>query len=117
MGILATMCDPTQGMRDKAANYDSNLWAADYKGKTAHKIRIITAGEWLPPNEVQWPGKIVRPRSQSSPPPPEARKGETLRLPGIDGVPRKKDRLTKAKKQEQPMQPLAKPKTVPPGKI
>jgi site-specific DNA-methyltransferase (adenine-specific) len=80
-GVLATMHDPTQGMRDKAADYGNVLWASEYKGKLAHKIRIITAGEWLPPNEVRWPGKVTRPRSQSSPPPPEARPGDTLHLP------------------------------------
>ena len=80
-GVLAMMYDPTQGMRDKAADYGSVLWASDYKGKLAHKIRIITAAEWLPPNEVRWPGKIQRPKSQSAPPPPEARRGDTLHLP------------------------------------
>ena len=69
-GVLATMYDPTQGMRSKAADYGDLLWARDYKGKTAHKIRILTAAEWLPPNEVHWPGKIDRPRTQSAPPPP-----------------------------------------------
>jgi hypothetical protein len=58
-GVLATMYDPTQGMRDRAADYGPLLWASGYKGKTAHKIRIITAAEWLPPNDVQWPGKIL----------------------------------------------------------
>ena len=80
-GVLATMYEPTSGMRSKAADYGSLLWASNYKGKTAHKIRLITAPEWLPPNAVQWPGRIDRPRSQSVPPPPEARHGETLNLP------------------------------------
>ena len=98
-GVLATMHGPTQGMRDKAADYGNVAWASGYKGKPAHKIRIITAAEWLPPNAPKWPGKIDRPRTQSSPPPPEARHGETLHLPFS---PASKPRVASAKQRKQP---------------
>ena len=84
-GIFASMHEPTQGMRDKAADYGAAPWAAGYKGKVAHKIRIVTAPEWMPPSEIQWPGKLDRPRSRSAPPPPEARRGETIPLPFAAG--------------------------------
>jgi site-specific DNA-methyltransferase (adenine-specific) len=89
-GVLATMYDPTQGMRSKAADYGPVLWADPnrYRGKVTHKIRIATVGEWLPPNEVQWPGRLDRPKSRSVPPPPAARPGDTLHLPFAPAVPR-----------------------------
>lgn len=102
-GVLATMLEPSQGMRDKAANYGPVLWASGYKGKVAHKIRIVTAAEWLPPHEVRWPGKLNRPHSQSSPPPAEPRKGENLQLPFA--APKKassqKKPLTKARPERE----------------
>jgi DNA modification methylase len=91
-GILATMHEPTQGMRDRAANYEPLTWATAYKGKLSHRIRIVMAAEWLPPNEVRWPGKIERPHSQSVPPPPEVRAGETFHLPFAVRTPKTKQR-------------------------
>ncbi|HEX8795225.1 MAG TPA: DNA methyltransferase [Polyangiaceae bacterium] len=79
-GILLTMHEPTQGMRDTARECGMASWADDYGGKLAHRIRIITVPE-LMARQVQWPGKLERPRTQSAPPPPEARPGETLSLP------------------------------------
>lgn len=89
-GVLAILYAPTQGMVDQAAEYGAALWAREHRGKVGHQIRIITAPEWLPPNEVKWAGKIQRPRSQSAPPPPEARAGETLHLPFAPRVPQMK---------------------------
>jgi hypothetical protein len=48
--------------------------------KVAHRIRIITVPEIMA-GQVQWPGRLERPRTRSVPPPPEARSGETLHLP------------------------------------
>jgi site-specific DNA-methyltransferase (adenine-specific) len=118
-GVLATMYEPTQGMKDRAADYGSNVWAQSFKGKVAHKIRLLTAADWLPPSEVQWPGRLERPRSQSSPPPPEARPGDTLHLPFAQPI-KAKPRAAKMKKTqpydtpEPGIQAVASRSTIPP---
>lgn len=54
------------------------LGAVRHRNPNPATTRIVMAAEWLPPNEVRWPGKIERPHSQSVPPPPEVRAGETF---------------------------------------
>jgi DNA modification methylase len=68
-GVLVTMYPPTQGMRNVARDCSVAPWAADERGSVAHRIRIITVPEIMA-GTVRWPGSIVRPRSQSAPPPP-----------------------------------------------
>jgi site-specific DNA-methyltransferase (adenine-specific) len=87
-GVLVTMYQATQGMRDVARDCGQAPWAADETGKIAHRIRIVTVPEIMA-GQVQWAGKLERPRSQSVPPPPEARAGETLHLPFAPRVPKK----------------------------
>jgi site-specific DNA-methyltransferase (adenine-specific) len=79
-GVLVTMHEPTQGMRATARECGTALWAAEEAGRLAHRIRILTVPEIMA-GQVQFPGAIERPRTHSSPPPPEARAGETLALP------------------------------------
>jgi hypothetical protein len=79
-GVLVTIYPPTQGMRDVARDCGPLLWASAESGRLAHRIRILTVPEIMA-GQVQWPGTIEHPRSQSSPPPPDAREGETLHLP------------------------------------
>jgi hypothetical protein len=79
-GVLVTMHAPTQGMRDVARDCGAASWADDHAGKVGNRIRIVTIAEIMA-GQVQWPGRMERPRSQSAPPPPEARQGETLSLP------------------------------------
>lgn len=88
-GVLVTMYPPTQGMRDVARDCGPVSWATAESGRLAHRIRIITVPEIMA-GQVQWPGTIERPRSQSSPPPPETREGETLRLPFAPNIPQMK---------------------------
>jgi DNA modification methylase len=86
-GILVTMHQPSTGMRDIARDFGTVPWVK--ASKLQHKIRIITVPEILA-GTVQLPGLNVTPRSQSAPPPPEVRKGETLHLPFPAAVPKKK---------------------------
>ncbi|MDP9035390.1 MAG: site-specific DNA-methyltransferase [Myxococcota bacterium] len=79
-GVLVTMHEPTIAMRSMARDYEPLPWAGDYSGRLAHRIRIITVPEIMA-GMVQWPGRLDPPRSQSAPPPPEARTRDTLRLP------------------------------------
>ncbi|MGD0679999.1 MAG: site-specific DNA-methyltransferase [Polyangiaceae bacterium] len=79
-GVLVTMYPPTHGMREIARECGTASWASVEVGRLAHRVRILTVSEMMA-GQVQWPGTIKRPRSQSSPPPPEAREGETLHLP------------------------------------
>ena len=79
-GVLVTMHEPSKGMRDVARDFGSLAWADDYGGKVAHKIRIVTVPEMMA-RSVAFPGRVQAPRTRSSPPPPEARQGETLHLP------------------------------------
>lgn len=79
-GVLVTMVPPTQGMRDVARDCGAAPWAMEETGKLAHRIRIVTVPEIMA-GQVQWPGRLERPRTPSAPPPPEAREGETLSLP------------------------------------
>jgi len=79
MGIFLTMHSPSPNMRTLAREYGKLTWGSR-DGKIEHKIRIITIPEVLA-GTVQLPGINATPRSASSPPPPEPRKGETLHLP------------------------------------
>jgi site-specific DNA-methyltransferase (adenine-specific) len=79
-GFLVTMHPPTPGMRAVARECGTLPGSTMRDGKLAHRIRIITIPEILA-GTVQLPGVNITPRSQSSPPPPEPRKGETLHLP------------------------------------
>jgi site-specific DNA-methyltransferase (adenine-specific) len=88
-GVLVTMYPPTQGMRDVARECGPAGWASAEAGRSTHRVRILTVPEIMA-RQVQWPGTIERPRSRSSPPPPEAREGETLRLPFAPSVPQTK---------------------------
>jgi site-specific DNA-methyltransferase (adenine-specific) len=85
-GILLTMHSPSQGMRDVARECGMVPWAKPSDGKLGHRIRIVTVAE-LFAGSVQLPGRNETPRSQSSPPPAEAREGETLHLPFAPRVP------------------------------
>jgi hypothetical protein len=88
-GVLVTMYPPTQGMRDVARDCGSPAWAAEETGRLAHRVRIVTVPEMMA-GQVQWPGRLDRPRRQSAPPPPEARAGETLPLPFAPRLPQVK---------------------------
>ncbi len=79
-GILVTMKEPSSGMRDVASDCGRVPWSELKDGKLGQRIRIVTVAEILA-GVVKLPGKNETPRSQSSPPPPEARVGETLHLP------------------------------------
>jgi hypothetical protein len=79
-GVLITMHEPSQGMRDVARECGTVPWSAG-TGKLEHRIRIITVVEILAKTSRLPPGENMTPRSQSMPPPPEARQGETLNLP------------------------------------
>jgi DNA modification methylase len=85
-GILLTMHSPSQGMRDVARECGTVPWAKLADGKLGHRIRIVTVAE-LFAGIVQLPGRNETPRTQSSPPPAEAREGETLHLPFAPRVP------------------------------
>ena len=76
-GILVTMADPSSGVKDTASDCGRVAWAAPNEGKRAQRIRVVTVAEILA-GTFQLPGKNETPRSASSPPPPEARPGETL---------------------------------------
>jgi hypothetical protein len=97
-GVLVTMHDPTRGMREVARDCGTAPWAAEESGRLAHRIRIITVPEIMS-GQVRWPGHVERPRTQSAPPSPEARAGETLRLPFAPRVPAEARALAKAKKR------------------
>lgn len=87
-GVLVTMYDATQGMRDTARDCGLASWAAEEKGRLAHRIRIVSVAEMMA-GQVQWPGRLERPRTQSAPPAPETRAGETLPLPYGPRTPQK----------------------------
>jgi hypothetical protein len=87
-GILVTMYEPSSGMRDTASDCGRVPWASRDEGKMAQRIRIVTVAEILA-GTFQLPGKNETPRTQSSPPPPEARAGETLNLPFAHRTPSK----------------------------
>ena len=82
-GILLTMHEPSKGMRDVARECGAVSWASGRDGKLEHRIRIITVAEIFAKTAKAKlpPGDNLTPRSQSAPPPPEAREGETLNLP------------------------------------
>jgi hypothetical protein len=67
-------------MRDVARDCGMVPWAKPSDGKLGHRIRIVTVSEMFA-GTVQLPGRNETPRTQSSPPPAEAREGETLHLP------------------------------------
>jgi DNA modification methylase len=73
-GVLVTMNPPTQGMRDVARDCGTAPWAAEERGRLAHRVRIITVPE-LMAGQVQWPGRPDRPRRQFAQTPPEGVKG------------------------------------------
>ncbi|MBV9945474.1 MAG: site-specific DNA-methyltransferase [Myxococcales bacterium] len=104
-GVLVTMHDPSRGMRDVARDFGAAPWASNYDGKTAHRIRVITVPEMMA-GQVQWAGRIQRPRFASEPPPPDAREGETLHLPFAPRVP------TKAKPRKDAPPIVSNPSTV-----
>ncbi len=79
-GILVTMHEPSQGMRNVARDCGTVPWANVQEGKLGHRIRIITVPEILS-GSIRLPGRNITPRSQSGPPPAEARTGDTLHLP------------------------------------
>ena len=79
-GILVTMYDPSSGMRDTASDCGRVPWASHEEGKLAQRIRIVTVAEIFA-GTFQLPGRNETPRSQSAPPPPEARVGENLHIP------------------------------------
>jgi hypothetical protein len=75
------MYEPTPGMRDKARECGQAIWAADEKGKLAHRVRIVTVPEIMS-GQVMFAGAIDWRRTPSAPPPPEARGGRRRpRLP------------------------------------
>lgn len=79
-GILLTMHEPTQGMRNVARDCGTVPWASAADGKLGHRIRIVTVPE-LFAGGLQLPGRNETPRSWSSPPPAEVRTGDNLNLP------------------------------------
>lgn len=94
-GIFVTMHNPSDGMRRVAR--DCGFVPAPLGGdmKPRYRITMLTVPEILAQTH-RLPGINVTPRSGSTPPPPEPRRGETLRLPGIDPI--KTDRLAKTKR-------------------
>jgi site-specific DNA-methyltransferase (adenine-specific) len=52
-GVLVTLYEPTQGMRDTARACGPAPWASEERGKQAHRIRIVTVPEIMS-GQVQW---------------------------------------------------------------
>ncbi len=105
-GILLTMHEPTQGMRDVARECGIVPWSLA-SGKPEHRIRIITVAEIFAKTAKDRlpPGENLTPRSLSVPPPPEPRHGESLNLPFQTG-PKKAAAKKKAKYlKPEPVEP------------
>ena len=70
-GILLTMHEPSQGMRDVARECGAVPWASGRDGRLEHRIRIITVADiFAKTAKVKLPpGDNLTPRSQSAPPP------------------------------------------------
>jgi hypothetical protein len=80
-GILVTMNEPSQRMRNVARECGPVPWASAQDGRIGHRIRIITVPEILA-GTVQLPGRKETPRVPSSPP----RSACSSLDPGPDGT-------------------------------
>ncbi|MDP9150024.1 MAG: site-specific DNA-methyltransferase [Myxococcota bacterium] len=74
-GVLVTMHEATESVRDIARDCGTLRWSNDDAGHVAHRIHVVTVPEAMS-GRVRWPGKLDRPYLESMPTPPRSRAGQ-----------------------------------------